>query len=174
MSYDIQLENIKTGEVARMRHVQYVRGGTVPAEINPITGQPEQAQQAVASINITYNYSHYYDEATEGDPRFAHGEISARYQDGTAGPIETEYGIRGLYGKTAAESIPMLIDMVNRIKSRYTDENGMWLPSECAASEGDTSCYWKATATNAIRPLLDMIVMATDNLTENDAVWNGD
>ena len=29
----------------------------------------------------------------------------------TQGPAETEYGIRGLYGSTPAEPIPMLMDM---------------------------------------------------------------
>lgn len=36
------------------------------------------------------------------------------------------------------------------------------------------SNYWTATAANAIRPLQDMIVMASDNLTESDIVWDGD
>ena len=115
MSYDIELKNKVTGETAKMRHPQYVRGGTVPAKLNPMTGELEQAEQAEAHINITYNYSHYYYEATDGDPRFAHDKVS----DGTQGPIETEYGIRGLYGKTPAESIPMLIDMIEKTNKRY-------------------------------------------------------
>ena len=41
-------------------------------------------------------------------------------------------------------------------------------------NEGDMSNYWTATAANAIKPLMDMIVMATDNLTEKDVVWDGD
>ena len=41
-------------------------------------------------------------------------------------------------------------------------------------NEGDMSNYWTATAANAIKPLMDMIVMATDNLTEKDVVWSGD
>lgn len=31
--------------------------------------------------------------------------------------------------------------------------------------------YWIATAANAIRPLSDMLIMATDNLLESDVVW---
>ena len=114
MSYDIELKNKVTGETAKMRHPQYVRGGTVRAEVNERTGQLVQAEQVEADINITCNYSHYYYEATDGDPRFAHDEVSAYYADGTQGPIKTEYGIRGLYGKTPAESIPMLIDMITK------------------------------------------------------------
>lgn len=193
MSYDIELKNKVTGETAKMRHPQYVRGGTVPARLNPATGELEQAEQAEAHINITYNYSHYYYEATDGDPRFAHDKVSAYYADGTQGPIVTEYGIRGLYGKTPAESIPMLMDMITKIRQKYTDENGEWIETERTlkngqeipeheevdailylVNEGDMSNYWTATAANAIKPLMDMIVMATDNLTEKDVVWDGD
>ena len=208
MSYDIELRNKVTGETAKMRHSQYIRGGTVPARLNPVTGELEQAEQAEAHINITYNYSHYYYDATDGDIRFAHDKVSAYYADGTKGPIETEYGIRGLYGATPAESIPMLMDMIEKIKAKYTDESGKWIDTERTktvyykngrqiserhvidaimhkdydekkevtymVNEGDMSDYWQATAANAIKPLQDMIVMATDNLTEKDVAWNGD
>ena len=53
MSYDIELKNKVTGETATMRHPQYVRGGNVPARLNPMTGRLEQAEQIEASINIT-------------------------------------------------------------------------------------------------------------------------
>ena len=72
MSYDIELKNKVTNETAKMRHSQYVRGGTVPARLNPMTGELEPTEQVEAHINITYNYSHYYYEATDSDPRFAH------------------------------------------------------------------------------------------------------
>ena len=127
MSYDIELKNKATNETAKMRHHQYVRGGNVPARLNPITGKLEQAEQIEAHINITYNYSHYYYEATDGDPRFAHDKVSAHYADGTQGPIKTEYGIRGLYGKTPAESIPMLMDMIEKLSRTIPmkTENGL-------------------------------------------------
>ena len=208
MSYDIRLKNKATGETARMKHPQYVKGGTVRAVMDERTGQLVQAEQIEADINITYNYSHYYYEATDGDIRFAHDEVSAYYADGTTGTIETKYGIRGLYGATPAESIPMLIDMIEKIKAKYTDESGEWIDTERTktvyykngrqisekhfidaimhkdydetkevkymVNEGDMSDYWQATAANAIKPLQDMIVMATDNLTEKGIVWDGD
>lgn len=208
MSYDIELINKVTGETAKMRHPQYVRGGTMPAKLNPATGELEQAEQVEAHINITYNYSHYYYEATDGDARFAHDEVSAYYADGTKGPVKTEYGICGLYGKTPAESIQMLMDMIEKIRQKYTDENGEWIETErrktiylrdgkripereeidailhhtydkkeeikFMVNEGDMSNYWTATAANAIKPLMDMIVMAADNMTEKDVVWDGD
>ena len=206
MSYDIELKNKKTPETAFMQHPQYVRGATVPAKIDPVTGELVQAAQAEASINITYNYSSYYEEATKGDPRFAHEEVSAYYADGTTGPVQTKYGIRGLYGKTPAESIPMLNDMIQCIQNAYQDEHGEWktgkrirhrywkdgkevkdsigailhgiklekTTEEYTVSEGDTSNYWERTAANAIHPLQTMLIMATDNLTNPDVVWEGD
>lgn len=208
MSYDIELVNKVTGETAKMKHPQYVRGGTVPARVNPVTKELEQAEQVEAHINITYNYSHYYYEATDGDIRFAHDEVSAYYADGTQGPVETKYGIRGLYGTTPAESIPMLMDMIEKIKAKYTDENGKWIDTErtktvyykngkeikernvldailnhdydrkeevtYSVNEGDISSYYMATAANAIMALKQMMVMATDNLTEKNIIWDGD
>lgn len=208
MSYDIRLKNRITGETAMMKHPQYVICGTVRAVIDERTGHLVPVERVEADINITYNYSHYYYEATDGDSRFAHDEVSAYYADGTTGPIETKYGIRGLYGKTPAESIPMLMDMIAKIKKKYTDEGGEWIETErrktiylrngkrisereeidailhhtydekkeikFMVNEGDMSNYWTATAANAIRPLQDMIVMASDNLTESDIVWDGD
>lgn len=128
MSYDIELVNKKTGKTASMRHPQYVRGGTVPAIFDPATGELVQAEQSEASINITFNYSRYYYEATDGDIRFAHDEVSARYADGTEGPIVTKYGLPGLDGTTPAESIPMLMDMVEKISKKYRDKNSLeWI-----------------------------------------------
>lgn len=206
MSYDIELINKETKEVAKMEHPQYIRGGTVPAKMNMETCRLEHDIQVEARINITYNYSRYYYEATEGDERFAHDEVSAYYADGTTGPIETQYGIRGLYGKTPSESIPMLMSMIINIENKYKNEKGEWIETErkkvayfkngveldnpiseilhgeyldrkeekYMISEGDTSDYWQATAANAIKPLLDMLVMATDNLLEKDVIWSGD
>ena len=108
MSYDIDLVNRKTRETVSMNRPQFIRGGTVPAVLDEATGRLVQTTQRDASINITYNYSSYFYEATEGDERFAHKD-----SDG-----EVEYGIRGLYGKSALESIPMLKDMIARITEK--------------------------------------------------------
>lgn len=79
---------------------------------DPVTGKLVPAEQTEADIDITYNYSRYYYEATDGDIRFAHEKVSVYCADETQGPAETEYDIRGLYGSTSAESIPMLMDMI--------------------------------------------------------------
>lgn len=56
---------------------------------------------AEAWLNITYNYGRYYREV---------------YDD----------GIRAIYGKTGAESIPMLEGMIHRIENKYK-KDGQWI-----------------------------------------------
>ena len=115
MSYDISLVDPVTKEELHSDALHDMRGGTYA-----VGGTTE------LWLNITCNYAHYYYEATDGDERFAHDEITAYYADGTTGPVKTEYGIRGIYGKTGVESIPMLKDMIDRIESNYKDKNGEW------------------------------------------------
>lgn len=200
MSYDIGIVNKVTGEQQYLPTPMFVRGGTVPASVNPYTGQLEQTQSEEAHINITYNYTPYYDEAAEGDERLLH-----YWKDDNP-----EYGIRGLYGKSPSESIPILQDLVQRIKGKYTDEHGNWVTTtrtkatfvdkegnnidehpvvamvtqwnnlaslqlrEYCVHEGDTSDYWEATAQNAILPLMNMIAMASQFFEEENLVWDGD
>ncbi len=198
MSYDISLIDKKTNNPCTMSR-QKIRGGTVPAEIDPKTGRLIQASQTECSINITYNYSSYYYEATENNPDF-------NYMDDEEGEICQ--GIRGLYGKTARESIPLLEKMIEKITESYQDENHNWKTdtrirvryfyedgTECTnpmsmswgeqhklrpvsemyeISEGDTSDYWEGTAANAIIPLTDMLNMALYNIGNKDVVWDGD
>lgn len=190
MSYDIELKH-RDGSEVLVDTPFFMRGGTVPAAVDA-AGNLVQCAQREAHVNITYNYAHYYYEATDGDERFANTSDS-----------DVVYGIRGLYGKTAAESIPMLHDMIERIRKRYTDEDGTWkvtsrkktiyfdktgkeVPwdfdklSEYTSkevtyeiSEGDTSNYWESTALNAILPLMDMVHLAIACILD-DVVWDGD
>ena len=118
MSYDIQLKDPVTGKTIEFDKPHMMTGGTYA-----VGGTRE------AWLNITYNYAKYYYEATDKDERFAHDEVSAYYADGTKGEIVTEYGIRGIYGKTGAESIGMLNDMISRIKDRY-QKDGKWISTE--------------------------------------------
>ena len=98
MSYDISLKDRVTGETIELDNVHFMTGGTFA-----IGGTRE------LWLNITYNYADYYYEATDSDPRFANDN----YDGGV------RYGIRGIYGKTGAESIPMLKDMITRIEGKY-------------------------------------------------------
>lgn len=118
MSYDISLKDPVTKKTIELNEPHFMQGGTYA-----MGGTKE------LWLNITYNYSHYYYEATDKDPRFAHDEVSCYYSDGTKGPIETEYGIRGIYGKSGAESIPMLEDMIRRITEKY-QKDGEWIETE--------------------------------------------
>ena len=152
-------------------------------------------------LNITYNYASYYYEVTDGDERFAHREVSYYNSDGTEGPIVTEYGLRGLYGKTGAETIPLIKDMIRRIEEKYK-KDGEWITTkrdktsfyqngkevdyvygvmhadECIrkdyvedVSEGPNEDYWEPTAGNAIKPLYQLIALAQ---MRPDGVWRGD
>ena len=84
-------------------------------------------------LNITYNYAKYY------------------YS------VYPENGIREIYGKTGAESIPML----NKMISDIVEKEGKEVDSD----------YWKATPGNAIAPLYQLIAMAK---MRPDGVWGGD
>lgn len=194
MSYQICLLDPVTKECINLNFKHSMYGVNIPCDenLNPVS-------TTEASLGITYNYSSYYYEVTEGDERFAHENEDHK----------TVCGIRGLYGKTGAESIPMLKDMVTRIKNKYsyTDENGeiQWLTGKRTAniyrdrngyevsfdcyimnigkenftieekeyevSEGDMSDYWEETAANAIRPLYQLLAMAQ---LRPDGIWDGD
>lgn len=80
-------------------------------------------------LNITYNYSDFY------------------YR------IFGEKGIRTIYGKTGAESIPILQDAISQLGDDVSDD------------------YWEATEGNAKRPLYQLIAMAR---LRPDGVWDGD
>ena len=121
MSYDIYLKDPVTNETLNLPFKHTMTGGTYAADYDPNTDTWSPKPISEAHLNITYNYSKYYEEATDKDPRFAHDEVSCYYADGTTGDIVTEYGIRGIYGKTGADSIPMLNDMVSRIRNKYYD-----------------------------------------------------
>lgn len=118
MSYDISLKDPVTGETIEIDEPHFMRGGTYAV-----------GGTNLLWLNITYNYADYYYEATDDDPRFAHDEITAYYADGRTGPVVTKYGIRGIYGKTGAESIPMLKDMISRIEGKYK-KDGEWVTTE--------------------------------------------
>lgn len=156
MSYDIKLMHLKTEE---------------------------------ASLSVTYNYSNYYNDAAKGDARFL-------YDDGNYGI----WGLSGKTPRESIPMLTDMISRIQakykdaqgnwilgtKIRHKYL-KNGVEVPvtgyvlthaseymfvvEEYTISEGDVSNYWIATAANAIRPLSDMLVMATDNLLESDVVW---
>lgn len=129
VSYDIYLKDRVSGKTIELPTKHIMTGGTYRADYDEKTGLFSPQPISEAWLNVTYNYAHYYYEATEGGPRFAHDEISAYYADGTTGPVKTEYGIRGIYGKTGAESLPLFDDMIARIEAKYK-VNGKWISTD--------------------------------------------
>ena len=82
-------------------------------------------------LNVTYNYSHFY------------------YQPEVFG----KNGIRSIYGKTGAESIPMLEKAISAL-----------------GDDVDDSDYWHATEGNAKRALYGLLSFAK---MRPDGVWDG-
>lgn len=149
MSYDISLKDPVTKKTIELNEPHFMQGGTYA-----MGGTKE------LWLNITYNYSPYYYEATDKDPRFAHDEVSCYYADGTKGPMETEYGIRGIYGKTGAESIPMLEDMIRRITEKY-QKDGEWIETE------RTKARWYDENGNEVEDPFHMILQGK-NVTKEE------
>ena len=82
-----------------------------------------------AWLNVTYNYSkHFY-------------------------KVLGEEGIRSIYGKTGAESIPILEKAVAQLKDDVNED------------------YWAATEGNAKRALLGLLAFAK---IRPDGIWDGD
>ena len=83
-----------------------------------------------ASLNITWNYGDHYRRVFDGD------------------------GIRTIYGKTGAESIPILKAAADRL-----------------GSDVDEADYWNATEGNAKAALMQLLALAA---MRPDGVWDGD
>ena len=188
MSYDITLNDPVSGAVIEFDKPHQMKGGTYQ-----VGGSRD------AWLNITYNYSQYYYDASEDDPRFI-----GKLPDDRETDKPRNLGIRGIYGKTGAESITMLQDMIRRITEKYS-KDGEWITTKreeirCIDNktgkvlefmdrigvdpktyheekyiekvfEGTNRDYWKDTAGNAIRPLFHLIAFAQ---MRPDGIWNGD
>ena len=82
-----------------------------------------------AWLNVTYNYS----------------DILRR--------VLGQKGIRGLYGRTAGETIPQLRGAIGQLAPDYSED------------------YWEPTEGNVKRALLSLLALAE---RRPDAVWDGD
>ncbi|WP_036612689.1 hypothetical protein [Oribacterium sp. P6A1] len=196
MSYDISLNERISGETIMLPIKHTMIGGTYRADYDEKTNTFSAVAIRDATLNITYNYGHYYYEAAEGDERFYGEEEWCKEED------VHNLGIRGIYGKTGLESIQMLKDLVSRIESKYK-KDGEWITTrrsitifrdkdgverhpiellrdkqeytkeetEIDVNEGPNSDYWTDTAANAIKPLYQLLVFAE---LRPDGVWDGD
>lgn len=124
MSYDIKLVDPVTEETLHLPFDHVMTGGTFAGTFDPVTGEARPRPIPEAWLNVTYNYARYYYDAAEGDDRFL-----VRNKQDPEHPTEENGGIRGLYGKTGAESIGMLEDMIQRIETRYR-KDGKWISTE--------------------------------------------
>lgn len=158
MSYDISLVSPVDGKTLELPFKHVMTGGTYAASYDETTGTFSALPISETTLNITYNYSKYYYEATDGDPDFAHEEPAEYHSEGEKGTTKKYYGIRGLYGKSGAETIPMLKRMIDRIKQKYPDLES-------------SSDYWDVLPGNAIKPLYQLLAFAE---LRPDGIWDGD
>ena len=70
MSYDIYLKERATGETIELPVKHIMTGGTCCADYDEITGLFTVQAITEAWLNVTYNYTQYFCDATEGDSRF--------------------------------------------------------------------------------------------------------
>ena len=159
MSYDLEIIDKNTRKLKTLSTPRLIRSGTVPAEY--ANGKCVQIEQTEAEMNITYNYAKYFCEATRGDERFAYPSV---IDQGT-----TEYGIRGLNGKTTCESLPMIADMIEKIAKKYRDENGNWLKgkrtkTQYITEDGKEVDFWQAMSheENTTREVINYYVSEGD------------
>ena len=109
MSYDIFLADRVTKQVVELPFAHIMTGGTYQAEYDYATDTFSKKPITEAWLNVTWNYAPYYYEGSRSDDRF----------EGK--------GIRGIYGKTGLESIPMLNSLIDNIMSKYKDSDGDWI-----------------------------------------------
>lgn len=119
MGWDVSLQERTTGKIMTLTNPFYKRGNNVRCALDA-AGQLQQMAECEADLSITYNDSHYYYEASETDARFL------VMMDGK----EENGGLRAIHGTTPYESILMLCDLMQRIQTRYQDENGVWLTTK--------------------------------------------
>lgn len=104
-----------------------------------------------AWLNITYNYAKWY-------------RIDGVFPD----KGEDYNGIRSIYGLSGADSIPVLKHAIQTLENMDED-----LVEEQKKEFEDRGVYgyWMPTRKNAIRPLYQLLAMAT---MRPDAIWDGD
>lgn len=106
-------------------------GGTCQLEIHGIRGGTyAMGGTNEAWLNVTYNYSKHFHKH-----------------------VDSEQGIRWLYGKTGKETIPRLAEAISALKPDESDD------------------YWESTEGNARLALMGLKVFAE---ARPDGVWAGD
>lgn len=130
MSWDVDLCDPVTNEVLELDSPHFMRGGTYAVD-----GTREM------SLNITFNYTRFYNDAFKG-------------------------GFRALDGVSAVKSIPILKAAIEKIKSPLTPDLSQeeWELYESQQATG----YWMPTKENCLRPLYQLLSLAQ---MRPDGVW---
>lgn len=135
MSYDIELVDPVTRQTLKLDAPHQMRGGTYA-----LGGTTE------ASLNVTYNYAGIFRRVFSGEPANAPDMMAEMFDKSGA-------GIRSIYGKTGAESLPILDRAIAMLGNDVDDD------------------YWKPTEGNAKRALVQLRALAA---MRPDGVWTGD
>lgn len=132
MSYDIDLLDPVSKTVIDLDAPHQIKGGTYAL------GGTTQA-----SLNITYNYSKHY------------ARVFEKFESPDRKDIEGKprWGVRVLYGRTGAESIPILQAAI------------------AALGDDVDPDYWKPTEGNAKQALCGLLAFAQ---MRPDGIWGGD
>jgi len=140
MSYDISLIDPVTKETLKLDAPHQIKGATYA-----LGGTRE------AWLNVTGNYSDWY--CMDG--------VFPNVDDGIR-------GICSIYGKTGAESIPILKAAITALEgcSKDISEERRRECEECGATG-----YWMPTRENAIKPLYSLLAFAQ---MRPDGIWDGD
>lgn len=134
MSYDISLLDPLTRNVLELDQPHHMRGGTY------VLGGTTEAH-----LNVTYNYARHYERIFGGE------QPESRFDLIFGGTKRS--GIRSIYGKTGAESIPLLDAAIAKLGDDVSDD------------------YWAPTEGNAKRALIQLRALAA---MRPDGVWSGD
>lgn len=139
MSYDIFLKDPVTNETLCAKFNHEMTGGTYAI------GDTNELR-----LNITHNYSMWY------------------YRAGVFAPTKEEsIGIHTIYGKSGAESIPILQHAINTLQALEEDITG---EERLKYISYGIDGYWLPTRENAIRPLYQLLSMAQ---LRPDGIWDG-
>lgn len=83
-----------------------------------------------AIVFVSDNLTRYFTEACRGDERFAFEKVNpSSYSRIKNGMLKTSYGLAGLYGKRAKDTVDMLEDIKAKIKRKYM-KNGEWITTQ--------------------------------------------
>ena len=133
MSWDVDLCDPVTNEVLELDNPHFMRGGTYAVD-----GTREM------SLNITFNYTRFYNDAFKG-------------------------GFRALDGVSAVESIPILKAAIEKIKDPLTPDLSQEEREDYESQQA--TGYWMPTKENCLRPLYQLLSLAQ---MRPDGVWRVD